>query len=106
MRIYSSYQTAFSPVFVVGFSLTHLLTHPLHSPQYNATVDENKAGAQLVVMLVTDGDEPHTPAWNAKFKIVSGDPGGLFSVPTGINKNEGILSTAKVGRNQEFSNKP
>ncbi|XP_038593612.1 B-cadherin-like [Micropterus salmoides] len=62
---------------------------------YNATVDENKAGAQLVVMLVTDGDEPHTPAWNAKFKIVSGDPGGLFSVPTGINKNEGILSTAK-----------
>lgn len=48
-------------------------------------------------MSVTDGDEPHSPAWNAKFKIVSGDPGGLFTVKTGSNKHEGIISTAKVG---------
>lgn len=47
-------------------------------------------------MMVTDGDEPHSPAWNAKFKIISGDPEGLFSVKTGPNKQEGILSTAKV----------
>lgn len=49
-------------------------------------------------MLVRDGDEPHTPAWNAKFRIVDGDPGGLFSVTTGSNKQEGIITTAKVGR--------
>lgn len=58
---------------------------------------ENKADTQVVKMLVTDGDEPHSAAWNAKFTIVSGDPEGLFSVKTGTNKQEGILSTAKVG---------
>ncbi|XP_028459535.1 B-cadherin isoform X2 [Perca flavescens] len=64
-------------------------------PSYTATVDENKVNAQILTMSVTDGDEPHSPAWNAKFTIVHGDPGGFFSVKTGINKHEGILSTAK-----------
>ncbi|XP_063347550.1 B-cadherin-like [Pelmatolapia mariae] len=62
---------------------------------YNATVDENKKDVLVVKMIVTDEDEPQTPAWNAKFKIVSGDPDGLFTVKTGTNKQEGILSTAK-----------
>lgn len=66
--------------------------------QYTATVDENKKDVVVVRMMVTDEDEPQTPAWNAKFKIVSGDPDGLFTVKTGTNKQEGILSTAKVGR--------
>uniref|UniRef100_I3KJ13 Cadherin domain-containing protein n=1 Tax=Oreochromis niloticus TaxID=8128 RepID=I3KJ13_ORENI len=61
---------------------------------YNARVDENKKDVVVVRMIVTDEDEPQTPAWNAKFKIVSGDPGGLFTVKTGTNKQEGILSTA------------
>lgn len=59
-------------------------------------MEENKAGIQILKMMVTDGDDAHTPAWNAKFKIVSGDPGGFFTVKTGTNKQEGILSTAKV----------
>ncbi|XP_063348317.1 B-cadherin-like [Pelmatolapia mariae] len=62
---------------------------------YNSTVDENKKDVLVVKMIVTDEDEPQTPAWNAKFKIVSGDPKGLFTVKTGTNKQEGILSTAK-----------
>lgn len=62
-----------------------------------ATVAENKVDTQVIKMSVTDGDEPHSPAWNAKFKIVSGDPRGLFTVKTGSNKHEGIISTAKVG---------
>uniref|UniRef100_A0A3Q4I2T8 Cadherin-1 n=2 Tax=Neolamprologus brichardi TaxID=32507 RepID=A0A3Q4I2T8_NEOBR len=62
---------------------------------YTATVDENKKDVEVVRMIVTDEDEPQTPAWNAKFKIVSGDPDGLFTVKTGTNKQEGILSTAK-----------
>ncbi|XP_039907653.1 B-cadherin-like [Simochromis diagramma] len=62
---------------------------------YNSTVDENKKDVEVVRMMVTDEDEPQTPAWNAKFKIVSGDPDGLFTVKTGTNKQEGILSTAK-----------
>lgn len=54
-------------------------------------------------MLVTDGDQPHSVAWNAKFTIVSGDPEGFFSVKTGPNKQEGILSTVKVHFLNEFS---
>ncbi|CAF94072.1 unnamed protein product, partial [Tetraodon nigroviridis] len=66
------------------------------SLQYETSVAENKADSQILRMQVTDWDEPHSAAWNAKFTIVSGDPGGFFSVKTGTNKQEGILSTAKV----------
>ncbi|KAM7408122.1 hypothetical protein PAMA_002007 [Pampus argenteus] len=64
-------------------------------PSYEGTVAENKVGAVVLKMSVTDGDEPHSPAWNAQFKIVSGDPENLFKVETGTNKQEGILTTAK-----------
>ncbi|XP_076600045.1 cadherin-1-like [Chaetodon auriga] len=64
-------------------------------PTYEATVAENKVDIQVITMSVTDGDEPHSPSWNAKFTIVGGDPGGLFTVKTGTNKHEGIISTAK-----------
>ncbi|XP_028983430.1 B-cadherin-like isoform X2 [Betta splendens] len=64
-------------------------------PWYDAEVEENQEGVLVAKMVVTDGDEPHTPAWNAKFRIVGGDPGGLFSVTTGSNKQEGIITTAK-----------
>uniref|UniRef100_A0A3Q3AQJ1 Cadherin-1 n=1 Tax=Kryptolebias marmoratus TaxID=37003 RepID=A0A3Q3AQJ1_KRYMA len=69
-----------------------------HAPvftEYTAAVEENKVDAIVVRMSVTDGDEPHTPAWNAKFKIIDGDPGNLFNVTTGVNKQEGILKTVK-----------
>nr|XP_033468724.1 cadherin-1-like [Epinephelus lanceolatus] len=62
---------------------------------YEATVAENEVDAHVITMSVTDGDEPHSLAWNAKFTIVDGDPGGLFNVTTGSNKHEGIIATAK-----------
>ncbi|XP_031733111.1 B-cadherin-like [Anarrhichthys ocellatus] len=64
-------------------------------PSYAASVQENAVDAHVVRMLVTDGDEPLSPAWNAKFTIINGDPGGHFTVKTGSNKHEGIISTAK-----------
>ncbi|XP_074501791.1 cadherin-1-like [Sebastes fasciatus] len=64
-------------------------------PSYVATVAENKVDARILTMSVTDGDEVHSPAWNAKFTIVEGDPGKLFTVKAASNKQEGILSTAK-----------
>lgn len=64
--------------------------------QYEATVAENKKDAFVVKMSVTDGDGPLTPAWNAKFTIIDGNKGGLFSVETAPNKQEGIITTAKV----------
>uniref|UniRef100_A0A3P9MKI8 Cadherin domain-containing protein n=1 Tax=Oryzias latipes TaxID=8090 RepID=A0A3P9MKI8_ORYLA len=62
---------------------------------YQGSVDENAVGVLVVKMSVTDEDEPNTPAWNAKFKIIGGDPDNLFSIETGSNKQEGILKTAK-----------
>lgn len=63
--------------------------------RYNGTVAENKKDAFVVKMSVTDGDGPLTPAWNAKFTIIDGNKGGLFSVETAPNKQEGIITTAK-----------
>ncbi|XP_042357473.1 B-cadherin-like [Plectropomus leopardus] len=62
---------------------------------YDAAVAENKVDIQVITMSVTDGDQPHSPAWNAKFTIVDGDPGGHFTVKTGSNKHDGIISIAK-----------
>ncbi|KAJ0059055.1 hypothetical protein NL108_007296 [Boleophthalmus pectinirostris] len=63
--------------------------------QFTATLPENKEGALVAKMLVTDQDEAHTSTWNAKFTIVDGNQNGLFAVATGVNKQEGIITTAK-----------
>ncbi|KAG5839471.1 hypothetical protein ANANG_G00205330 [Anguilla anguilla] len=65
------------------------------STLYTATVPENKMGFVVVKMPVTDADEPHTPAWSTKYKIVQGNDGGFFNVSTGPNKLEGIITTVK-----------
>uniref|UniRef100_A0A3P9HF10 Cadherin domain-containing protein n=1 Tax=Oryzias latipes TaxID=8090 RepID=A0A3P9HF10_ORYLA len=62
---------------------------------YQGSVDENAVGVLVVKMSVTDEDEPNTPAWNAKFKIVRGDPDDFFSIETGSSKQEGIIKTAQ-----------
>uniref|UniRef100_A0A3B5LRC9 Cadherin domain-containing protein n=1 Tax=Xiphophorus couchianus TaxID=32473 RepID=A0A3B5LRC9_9TELE len=59
-----------------------------HAPVFT----EPSVNALVVKMLVTDGDEPHTMAWDAKFKIIDGDPGNLFTVETGTNKQEGVIT--------------
>uniref|UniRef100_A0A8C9WLR1 Cadherin-1 n=1 Tax=Scleropages formosus TaxID=113540 RepID=A0A8C9WLR1_SCLFO len=64
--------------------------------KYTASVPENKVDAEVVRMQVTDEDEPHTPAWHAKFRIREGDPGGFFNVTTGPSGQEGIITTAKA----------
>ena len=47
-------------------------------------------------LTVTDGDEPGSPAWSTKYKIIGGDKSGLFSVSTGPSQLEGIITTVKV----------
>ncbi|KAL2088486.1 hypothetical protein ACEWY4_015385 [Coilia grayii] len=64
-------------------------------PQYTVSVPENKVGELVVKMPVTDGDDPNTEAWAAKFKIISGDTGGMFSIETDMSKQAGIIKTAK-----------
>ncbi|KAG7468590.1 hypothetical protein MATL_G00144530 [Megalops atlanticus] len=62
---------------------------------YTVSVPENKVGALVVKMPVTDGDEPHTPAWSTTYKIIQGNDGGFFNVSTGPSKLEGIITTVK-----------
>ncbi|KAJ8343710.1 hypothetical protein SKAU_G00310390 [Synaphobranchus kaupii] len=62
---------------------------------YTASVPENKVGFVVVKMPVTDADQPHTPAWSTKYKIIQGNDGGFFNVSTGPNKLEGIITTVK-----------
>ncbi|KAL7830910.1 hypothetical protein SRHO_G00304120 [Serrasalmus rhombeus] len=62
---------------------------------YNVSIPENKVGAVVVKMPVTDGDEPQSPAWTAKFRIINGNSGGCFTVNTEPSKQEGIITTVK-----------
>uniref|UniRef100_A0A3B4DYB1 Cadherin domain-containing protein n=1 Tax=Pygocentrus nattereri TaxID=42514 RepID=A0A3B4DYB1_PYGNA len=64
-----------------------------HAPQFEKT--SHKVGALVVKLPVTDQDDPQSPAWTAKFRIVN-DTGGFFNASTGPNKQEGIITTAKV----------
>ncbi|KAK9972671.1 hypothetical protein ABG768_025960 [Culter alburnus] len=71
-----------------------------NAPQFDQTshtvsVPENKVGAEVAKLTVTDGDEEGSPAWSTKYRIISGDKGGFFSVSTGPSQLEGVITTVK-----------
>ncbi|KAK9972668.1 hypothetical protein ABG768_025957 [Culter alburnus] len=71
-----------------------------NAPQFDQTthtvsVPENKVGAEVAKLTVTDGDEAGSPAWSTKYRIISGDKGGFFSVSTGPSQLEGVITTVK-----------
>lgn len=47
-------------------------------------------------LTVMDRDQPHSPNWNAVYRIISGDPSGHFSVRTDPVTNEGMVTVVKV----------
>ncbi len=53
-------------------------------------------GHVVAKLTVTDGDEVGSPAWSTKYRIISGDKGGLFDVSTVPSQLEGIITTVKV----------
>ncbi|XP_073715820.1 cadherin-1-like [Misgurnus anguillicaudatus] len=61
---------------------------------YTVSVPENQVGVEVANLTVTDGDEPGSPAWSTKYKIISGD-GGVFNISTGPSQLEGIITTVK-----------
>ncbi|XP_030630690.1 cadherin-2 [Chanos chanos] len=58
-------------------------------------VPENQVNVIVANLTVTDKDQPHTPAWNAVYKITAGDPTGRFLVPTDPSTNEGLVTVVK-----------
>ncbi|XP_061226372.1 cadherin-1-like isoform X2 [Neopsephotus bourkii] len=69
---------------------------PVFDPtMYQGTVNENEVGVVVARLHVTDRDMPGTPAWQAVYKIKTGNQDGEFSITTDPNTNDGILKTAK-----------
>lgn len=64
--------------------------------QFSGDVRENRVNVIVANLTVTDKDQPNTPAWNAVYKIIGGDPTGRFSVPTDPTTNEGLVTVVKV----------
>ncbi|XP_063169185.1 B-cadherin-like [Candoia aspera] len=62
---------------------------------YLAEVAENTEGVEVLRLAVTDKDERHSPAWHAVYSIIQGNDGGLFSILTDPETNEGIVTTTK-----------
>uniref|UniRef100_A0AAY4EAA2 Cadherin-4 n=1 Tax=Denticeps clupeoides TaxID=299321 RepID=A0AAY4EAA2_9TELE len=58
-------------------------------------VQENKLGAVVTNLTVTDRDQPDTPNWRAVYKIVHGDPQGHFTINTNHMTNDGMLTVVK-----------
>ncbi|NXW70449.1 CADH1 protein, partial [Hirundo rustica] len=69
---------------------------PVFDPTtYEETVDENEVGVLVARLHVTDQDLPGSPAWQAVYRIRSGDPQGDFEITTDPKTNDGLLKTAK-----------
>ncbi|XP_035753937.1 cadherin-3, partial [Egretta garzetta] len=69
---------------------------PIFDPRmYEGSVKENEVGVVVARLHVTDQDMQGSPAWQAVYRIKSGDQDGDFSITTDPKTNDGILKTAK-----------
>uniref|UniRef100_A0AAV2M600 Cadherin-4 n=1 Tax=Knipowitschia caucasica TaxID=637954 RepID=A0AAV2M600_KNICA len=62
---------------------------------FSGEVPENKVNVVVTNLTVLDRDQPHSPNWNAVYRIVSGDPSGHFTIRTNPVTNEGMLTVVK-----------
>ncbi|KAB0382263.1 hypothetical protein FD755_004180 [Muntiacus reevesi] len=63
---------------------------------YAGEVPENRVEMVVANLTVMDRDQPHSPNWNAVYRIISGDPSGHFSVRTDPTTNEGMVTVVKA----------
>ncbi|XP_024605959.1 cadherin-4 isoform X2 [Neophocaena asiaeorientalis asiaeorientalis] len=63
---------------------------------YAGEVPENRVEMVVANLTVMDRDQPHSPNWNAVYRIISGDPSGHFSVRTDPVTNEGMVTVVKA----------
>uniref|UniRef100_A0A667ZXU2 Cadherin-4 n=1 Tax=Myripristis murdjan TaxID=586833 RepID=A0A667ZXU2_9TELE len=62
---------------------------------FSGEVPENKVNVVVTNLTVVDRDQPHSPNWNAVYRIVSGDPSGHFTIRTNPITNEGMVTVVK-----------
>uniref|UniRef100_A0A2K6MB51 Cadherin-4 n=1 Tax=Rhinopithecus bieti TaxID=61621 RepID=A0A2K6MB51_RHIBE len=70
-------------------------------PEFTAStfageVPENRVETVVANLTVMDRDQPHSPNWNAVYRIISGDPSGHFTVRTDPVTNEGMVTVVKA----------
>ncbi|XP_075703152.1 cadherin-like protein 26 [Rhinoderma darwinii] len=63
--------------------------------KYELSVPEGEVKNDLIRLKVEDKDVPKTPAWRAKYKILTGNDGENYNLVTDPETNEGILSIIK-----------
>ncbi|KAM7423267.1 hypothetical protein PAMA_011017 [Pampus argenteus] len=78
-------------------SITDINDNPpeLKEKTFSGEVLENKVNVVVTNLTVGDKDQPHSPNWNAVYRIVSGDPSGHFTIRTNPITNEGMLTVIK-----------
>ncbi|XP_061404208.1 cadherin-4-like [Lethenteron reissneri] len=62
---------------------------------FTGKVEENKKDVVIGRVKVTDADLVNTPAWRARYFIVSGNEGGNFAIETDPVTNEGVVKLIK-----------
>ncbi|KAG7472388.1 hypothetical protein MATL_G00108300, partial [Megalops atlanticus] len=62
---------------------------------FSGEVPENRVNIVVANLTVIDKDQPHTPNWNAVYRIVSGDPSGHFVIRTDPVTNDGMVTVVK-----------
>ncbi|XP_071399279.1 cadherin-4-like, partial [Centroberyx affinis] len=67
----------------------------LTSRTFSGEVPENRVDVVVANLTVIDADQPHSPNWNAIYRIISGDPSGHFTIRTDPVSNDGMVTVVK-----------
>ncbi|XP_039655771.1 cadherin-4-like [Perca fluviatilis] len=67
----------------------------LTSRTFSGEVPENRVDLVVANLTVIDADQPHSPNWNAIYRIISGDPSGHFTIRTDPVTNDGMVTVVK-----------
>ncbi|XP_019746868.1 cadherin-4 [Hippocampus comes] len=68
----------------------------LTSRTFSGEVPENRVDVVVANLTVIDADQPHSPNWNAVYRIISGDPSGHFTIRTDPVSNDGMVTVVKA----------